>query len=236
MEAALLPSIISPEQALTTFSSGHQSQAIAPIRTQPDAMTHAIEVRVLTSQEDLNSYRRLLFDVYINEAGWKFNPTNPSGIRVSGHQLLDDRDDIATCFGVFSQGRLVGGARLCGRYQDRFEIHGYQPERDLAFLDLPNLVEGSRAVLHPGFRGTGVFMLLVLHVFEFCRRNHLFIFTIPSAQSVMRLYKRIGMPAIEGCRFRFEPEDPEEAQLFLADSEDVLDTVIKKLGQLLRAS
>jgi hypothetical protein len=197
-------------------------------------MTGSIEVRVIKDRQELDDYRKLLFDVYINELGWKFSPTNPSGIRVAEHQLLDDRNDVATCFGVFSQGRLVGGARLCGRYQGRFEIHGYQPHRDLAFLDIPNLIEGSRAVLLPGFRGGYAFMSLVQAVLEFCNNHHLLLFTVPSVPSVMRFYAGIGMSAVEGCMFKFEPEDATEAQLFLVDSEEVLRTIIQNLGQLLR--
>ncbi len=199
-------------------------------------MTDSFEVKVLMDQEGLDSYRRLLFDVYINEIGWNPSPTNPSGIRISDHRLLDDRDDIATCLGIFSQDRLIGGARLCGRYQGQFEIHGYQPNRDLSFLDIPNLVEASRAVIRPEFRGGSAFMLLVLHVLEFCKNNHLLLFTIPSVQSVMRFYQRIGMPAVEGCRFKFEPEDVTEAQVFLVDSEDLLGSVIKNLSRLIRGS
>ncbi len=216
-----------------TKASSLAGNAQLPSRMRQGAGTDSVEVMVIKSREELDDYRRLLFDVYINELGWKFSPTNPSGIRVAEHRLLDDRDGIATCLGVFSQGRLVGGARLCGRYQGRFEIHGYQPHRDLSCLDIPHLVEASRAVLLPRFRGGDVFMSLVRAVFEFCKNNHLFVFTVPSVPSVMRLYSSIGMPAVEGCRFKFEPEDPAEAQLFLVDSEEVLGTVLKNLGQLL---
>ncbi|RKH66774.1 hypothetical protein D7V93_03940 [Corallococcus llansteffanensis] len=148
--------------------------------------------------------------------------------------MLDDRDDVATCFGIFSQDRLVGGARICGRLHDRFEVHGYQPDRDLSVLDIPNLIEANRAVLRPEIRGSSAFASLALHILEFCKSNHLLLFTIPSVQSVMRFYKSIGMTPAEGCRFKFEPEDPAEAQLFLVDSEDVLDTVINNLRQLIR--
>ncbi|RKH21503.1 GNAT family N-acetyltransferase [Corallococcus praedator] len=192
-------------------------------------MTNSFEVRILRAPEELGHYRRLLFDAYIHEAGWNFHPANPSGIRISGHELRDDRDDIAICFGVFQEDRLIGGARLCGRHQGQFEIHGYQPHRDLTFLNAPNLIEASRAVLRSEFRGSGVFPLLVRHLFEFCENNQLSVFTVTSDPSVIRLYKRIGMPAVEGCRFKFEPEDPAEAQLFLVDSRGVLDTVLKNL-------
>ncbi|RKG84032.1 hypothetical protein D7W82_23510 [Corallococcus sp. CA049B] len=194
----------------------------------------SFEVRTLTRGEEFDAYRRLLFEVYIEEAGWNFNPANPSGIRISDRKLLDDRDDFATCFGVFRQDVLVGGGRICGRFQGRFEVHGYQPDRDLGFLDIPNLFEASRAALRPDIRGSDAFPLLVLHIFEYCKRNRLLVFTAPSVRSVMRFYHSIGMPAVEGCRFRFEPEDPAEAQLFLVDSEDVLDTVLQKLRPLLR--
>ncbi|WP_163993465.1 hypothetical protein [Pyxidicoccus caerfyrddinensis] len=197
-------------------------------------MTDAIEVRVMSSREELDTYRRVLFDVYIQEPGWNFSPTNPSGIRVAGQRLLDDRDGIATCLGVFSQGSLVGGARLCGRYQGRFEIHGYQPHRDLSCLDIPNLIEGNRVVLLPGFRGGGAFKLLIWSVLEFCKNNHLLFFGAPSAPSVMRLFSDIGMPAVEGFRFKFEPQDPAEAQLYLANSEEVLGTVLENLGRRIR--
>lgn len=219
---------------MITKTSSLVDSAQIPSQMRQGAMTDSIEVRVITGREELDTYRRLLFDVYINELGWKFSPTNPSGIRVADHRLLDDRDGIATCLGVFSQGRLVGGARLCGRYQGRFEVHGYQPHRDLSFLDIPNLIEASRAVLLPGFRGGDAFVSLVRAVFEFCKNNQLLPFTVPSVPSVMRLYSSIGMRAVEGCRFKFEPEDPAEAQLFLVDSEEVLGTVLQNLRHLFR--
>ncbi|MCY1034253.1 GNAT family N-acetyltransferase [Corallococcus sp. BB11-1] len=197
-------------------------------------MTSSFEVRILKNPEELGHYRRLLFDAYIHEAGWKLNPANPSGIRISGHELRDDRDGIAICFGVFHEDRLIGGARICGRHQGQFEIHGYQPHWDLSFLDAPNLIEASRAVLRSEFRGSGAFTLLVLHMFEFCENNQLSPFTLTSDPSVMRFYQRIGMPAVEGCRFKFEPEDPAEAQLFLVDSRGMLDAVLKHLEQLTR--
>ncbi|RYD69970.1 MAG: hypothetical protein EOP84_27485, partial [Verrucomicrobiaceae bacterium] len=74
-------------------------------------------------------------------------------------------------------------------------------------------------------------MLLVRHVVEFCEKQ-LLIFTLTRVPFVSRFYRRTGLPAVEGCRFEFEPEDPAEAQLFLMDSRNVMDTVLKHLEQL----
>ncbi|XP_031572648.1 uncharacterized protein LOC116306700 [Actinia tenebrosa] len=76
--------------------------------------------RVLRNSREIDSARKLLYKVYVEELSWKFMPNNPSGIHVqqlaSGEKMLCDHfDDEAVWIGTFKGQELAGVSRILTR-------------------------------------------------------------------------------------------------------------------------
>ncbi|ORX93482.1 hypothetical protein K493DRAFT_302639 [Basidiobolus meristosporus CBS 931.73] len=186
------------------------------------------QIRIVKDEEGINQIQRLLYTVYIEEGKWKFNPANPAGLRIENHRLTDNRDDIATYFGAFSNKKLIGCCRICPRHEGLFEIQNYN-SKTLSLLTEKNLVEGSRSAVLPEYRQHGVFHIMFHEVLQYCYQRDLLLFVCTSSNELQRIFRIIDFPMVEDFTFRYESHDPKECQLFVAKSRSDLLNSISKL-------
>lgn len=90
-----------------------------------------VQCRRLSSDQDLASYRSLLYRMYIEDKRWEVTPRNAAGLRVeqgtagvSPLPMLCDRfDAVAHVFGVFDEtGVLCAGLRVVEPLEGRLEL------------------------------------------------------------------------------------------------------------------
>ncbi len=201
-----------------------------------------IAIKLVQDTTTLDAVREFLYDIYINELQWEFNPKNPSGIRIetskTNKMLVDDRDEQAVWVVAYYENTIIGCVRACERNQKGlFEVQAYNTGKNLDFLNqkqYPSLIELTRGAVHPQFRSIGIFPILIKAAFDYCKNNKLSVFTSPSLAKVINFYRSVGFPDVKDFTFKFEPQDPTEAQLFLANYEKgEVHTVIDNLTRLI---
>ena len=151
--------------------------------------------------------------------------------------LIDNRDNIAAWCIVFYNRQVIGGARVCRRdSQGLFEVQAYKTGQSFDELMReqrhPNMVELTRGVVDPTFVRFGIFRMMLKTMFEYCSKYKLSALTAPSNKSVINTYNKIEFPDSKR-QFKFEPQDPEPAQLFIAYHElGQIDKIFESLKKL----
>ena len=77
-------------------------------------------VRILSDIDSINLAKRLLYEVYIREMGWKFREDGPTGFRAEKDKqnkpiLCDAFDESSIWFGAYKEGELIGVTRAVQR-------------------------------------------------------------------------------------------------------------------------
>jgi hypothetical protein len=201
-----------------------------------------IQIRTLSdAQADLailNTIRHFLFQKYIQEYGWKFQANNPSGIRIDittpNMPLLVDHNDLrAYWFYVIHLQKIIGCARLVNRGADgKFEVQRYQATSNLKFEDVfqlhPKLVEINRESCSNQY----VYCMMLKSICTYCKLAQIALFVIACDSSSKEFYRSIDFPEKKQFEFKYELEDKETSQLFLASLVD-LDKIITNLDTTL---
>ncbi len=102
-----------------------------------------IEVRELHDADEIDAAKHLVFQVYAFDNNWQPAPDNLSGWHVEtiGERniFVDDYDEVATWYGAYQGGDLVGCCRTCARWNGFLEFERYvrryldwYPERSCA--------------------------------------------------------------------------------------------------------
>ena len=88
-----------------------------------------IEVRELHDADEIDAAKHLVFQVYAFDNKWQPAPDNLSGWHVEriGERniFVDDYDEVATWYGAYQGGDLVGCCRTCARRNGLLEFERY---------------------------------------------------------------------------------------------------------------
>ncbi|ORY03451.1 hypothetical protein K493DRAFT_297457 [Basidiobolus meristosporus CBS 931.73] len=188
------------------------------------------QIRIVQDEEGINQIQRLLYTVYIEEGKWKFNPANPAGIRIVDDRLIDNRDDIATYFGAFSNKKLIGCCRICPRHEGLFEIQSYT-SKPLSLLNTKNLVEGSRSAVLPEYREHGVFRIMFREVLQYCYQRDLLLFTCTSSKELRRVFQIIDFQWLRISHSNMNPTTQKSANCLWSSPDETYSIVFQNFAQ-----
>ncbi len=134
----------------------------------------SFQIRNLIKAEEIDRAEELLYQVYIKRLNWKFDPKNPSGIKVvTKNNVLYLTDNFRThCYwiGVFNEEKLVACARLVGAENGKLEMENYHslPE----FLQgQHNNVELNRVTVDEAYMNTSAFLALIQAVVQYLQNT-----------------------------------------------------------------
>lgn len=166
----------------------------------------------LSSDQDLASYRSLLYRTYIEDKRWEVTPLNAAGLRVeqgtSGGKpmpmLCDRFDAVAHVFGVFDDnGVLMSGLRVVEPLEGRLELdvlHSMPQRFKASYL---RRFEISRCVIAKGYSCQPQLLALFRSVAEFLQGGQcdlLFAGVAESEHGVV--LRRIGFVSSDQAMFR----------------------------------
>jgi hypothetical protein len=134
----------------------------------------SFQVRNLIKAEEIDRAEELLYKVYIQNLNWKFDPKNPSGIKVVTKNnvpyLTDNFRSHGYWMGVFNEEKLVACARLLGEKNGKLEMEHYRslPE----FLQgQHNNVELNRVTVDQAYMNTSAFLALIQAVVQYLQNT-----------------------------------------------------------------
>ena len=170
----------------------------------------------------------LLYQVYIEQQKWHFNPNNPSQLRVETynkrHVLVDRFTKRAVWFGAFDDDQLVGCIRLCGVDEnDQFEIEGYSSSQPILNY-IPkekkhSYFEITKLATRQDYVGRGIVKRLLLVLFQYCEDNQSSAFTCTHNGYLKSFYRKIQFPLKVEHAFKYELQDPLPVNFYFADYE-----------------
>jgi hypothetical protein len=202
-----------------------------------------LSVRALTSEEDLNAARGLLYEVYIQEMKWEINQNNPSELSIekidNGKMILTDKyDKFSFWIGIFDREKLIACGRA-SRHDENFifEANHYCQNEKLGILlkDATHVVELNRSAIHPDYRGTAAWLYLLHTGFDYCQKNKLSAFSTTGIKKVIDLHKAIGFPCVENLTFKYDPNDEKEVCVYFAsyDKQQIFN-ILQNLNEMIR--
>jgi N-acyl-L-homoserine lactone synthetase len=189
----------------------------------------------LTSTEQIDDARALLYRIYHEEQHWSPHPDNPSGQRterLSSGQLgfVDQYDHTCTWIGLVCNGRVVGCVRLIDRRGSdcRLELENYFTLPGSLLESAGELLEVNRLALAPEHRGGHGLLMITGEVLSIAQRTGKSLITAGTA-SISRYSVRYGGMADTGLRFTYHVDDPEQVLVLLLVNQGV------KIGNRLQA-
>lgn len=183
-----------------------------------------ISIKQLSTSELISEASALLYEIYIEQMQWAFQPDNPSKIRVeniNGQNFLVDKFiNNVIWFGAFYNFKMIGCARLCGIDNGYLEIEGYQSSSVInQFLPKnKNLcMEITRVAVSKDHLGKGVVNQLLFSAFEHCRQHKYSIIACTYNGYLKSLLKKIKFPLRLEEAFKYESDDPMPVSFYFAD-------------------
>jgi hypothetical protein len=177
-----------------------------------------IEVKILSSPSEIHSAKHLLYQDYYYyrdiTARWIPEEGNPSGLHIDHSQEIysDNYDEVATWFGVYISGEIIGCCRLCTRLEGMFEIEHYLKKqkrslpKDIKQEKLAN--ELNRCATHEKFRrDIMIFAKLTGFVIEYSLNSNIHVFSTTGYNDIDR-HKQIGYKQCKFAPFRYSESDP----------------------------
>ncbi|MFN8770463.1 MAG: PAS domain-containing protein [Neisseriaceae bacterium] len=199
-----------------------------------------IKVKILNTPDLIEDACALLYDTYIRHIQWKFEPDNPSALRVEAHNgrnlLIDRFTDKALWFGAFDGKNLVGCGRLTNLDErNKFEIEGYPSSNVIiGSLHKENGLELGKITAMGSYEKKKVLHHLFLFAFEYCFDNKCSIFGATHNPYVKSIFTQVQFPLKRERAFKYEPQDPQEVNFYYASykNKEVIE-VIKNLRHIL---
>jgi hypothetical protein len=189
-----------------------------------------IDLRLLISPNEVDLARKLIYQDYFINRKW-FPTNNLSGVRIeqieSGKIFVDDYDDVATWFGAFLDGEIIGCCRLCRRINGTFELERYHYLPEYISQDL-RANELNRYATHQNFTDSPViFPRLIKLVVEYSLESEISIFSTTGINSVTR-HTDIGFEQCDVPAFKFSDSDGDFVHLVFMSND------IKKKKEIIR--
>ena len=126
------------------------------------------QVEIL-EKKDIPLAEKLLYQVYVEEMGWKIKEDNASNLKVIeekfGNRLTDDFADSAHWFGIFHQEGLIGVQRIVEPVEGKLEAERY--------IELPkhikyeNPYEFNRLAIQKNHRASPAVILLFYKEYQY---------------------------------------------------------------------
>lgn len=196
-------------------------------------------VKILNNKKLIEDACILLHEVYIEHGQWKFDPANPSNLRVEkkrGRNLLvNDFIYKATWFGAFDNNDILLGC-ICVNgmdENDKFEIERYQNSEVVwSYLtkQRKSCVELMKLAVKPDYARKGVIDKLLLAVFQYCEKNKLSVFTCTQNSYLKSFYEKMEFPLIIEQAFRYKPQDSTLVTFYFADyTKEEINNIISNL-------
>jgi hypothetical protein len=170
-----------------------------------------IEKRILSVPSEINLAKKLLYQDYFLDKNWTPKAGNPSGLHINHEEKIysDNYDSVATWFGVFISGEIIGCCRLCKRLDEMFEIEHYLEH------PLPDEIknekfanEANRFATHKKFREDFVvFALLTGLIVEYSLGSNIHIFSTTGYNDINR-HKKVGYIQCNFPPFQYSKSDP----------------------------
>ena len=172
-------------------------------------MKKMIDVRPLISSGEINLARNLVYQDYFINRNW-FPTNNRSGLRIEQVENLkvftDDYDKVATWFGAYLAGEIIGCCRLCKRLNGKFELERYHFLPENIRQDI-QVNEFNRYATHEKFTNDPmVFIKLVEFIIEYALQSNISIFSTTGINSIAR-YKDLGFEQCDITPFKFSETD-----------------------------
>jgi hypothetical protein len=231
------------EQVLAPPSSSHApliatTSAVKPIKIdESEIIVNKLSWEEESERERIHECLALLYENYVTELNWDFSRDNPSGIHAEMHNgkdiLMDQFVRKAVYFAAIYKGEVIGTARLTSLDKNyRFEVEGYrssQPIWPILKKYKPNCFELSRVAVKSLYGGNGVCRRLFSALLQHCEGGKSAIYVCTSGAQFIKICDYIKWPLVQRKIFKYEEQDPEAVDLYLANVKDIAN-MRKKLG------
>lgn len=183
-----------------------------------------IVIKQLTTKAQIENACALLYDIYIKQIQWEFNPENPSNLRIVTNKkrklMVDKFTENAIWFGAFDGDNIIGCGRLCGVDEHgKFEVHGYETSKVIHKYLNNNCIEAGRVAVNPDYRKQKIIHKLYLKLFEYSYKNRLNIFGCVSNSYIRSIFNKINLPLIKENAFKYEANDKSFVNFYLINYE-----------------
>ena len=192
------------------------------------------QVEIL-GKKDIPSAEKLLYQVYVEEMGWKIKDDNASNLKKieekSGNRLTDDFADSAHWFGIFYNKSLIGVHRIVEPIEGKLETERY--------IELPkhikdeNPYEFNRLAIQKNHRASPAVILLFYKEYQYLnsKKKNLAISTTEFPDPG-NFYLKIGARKAEFKQFKYDEEDQNFVELICYDFvEEPKKTILGKLSK-----
>lgn len=143
------------------------------------------------SLDELDEVRRFLYWTYCVTQAWIPKLGDPSGLRIEGDRLLDDRDHQCVHIGARLNGVLVGCIRIATRTGGLFETQLYDrqnPEGTYTLFD----AEIARLSVSPTVQKQLIELKLMSATLQWTTDRHQRVFFATAEPMLMSYYQDIG--------------------------------------------
>jgi hypothetical protein len=181
---------------------------------------------------------RLLYQVYIKEQRWIFEPDNPSGLRIMrNNELVDNIDETAIWFVAIKDDQSVIG---CYRLVDKERIGGKHEAQRYLTKDSPSwktidslypCLEGSRMAVAQPYRRSLIGTILLQQGSTYIHSalpDH-GVFACSAEPAMQANHEHLGAVCV-GQPFRYNKNDAQPAKIYWYSP----DTVITALNRTIR--
>lgn len=195
-------------------------------------------IRFLKSYEIPNA-GLILHKIYIKELNWKFGINTPFNLRIHNIMLIDDNFYKGLWMGSFDEDRLIGCIHLNSRIKGLLETQHYQLH-NITLNNILNrerkIIEINRVAIYFQYRGSGKLLLrMFLLAFKYALTHKLSIFFTTYIQSLINIFKNVGIYPLPDIKFKYELHDDHYVQCFLCKFEHhqlVISNIQKYLANL----
>jgi hypothetical protein len=169
-----------------------------------------IDIRMLSTPNEVNLAKHLLYQDYFLDIGWTPYEDNPSGLRVNHPQKVytDNYDKVSIWFGAFIAGEIIGCCRLCQRLEGKFEIERYLESPLPSEIKDGSFAEANRFATQKKFRRDfAIFALLTQSIVEYSLKSDIHIFSTTGYNDLDR-HKEVGYVQCDIPPFQYSKSDP----------------------------
>jgi hypothetical protein len=203
--------------------------------------------KILTSCQEIDTARRLLYTVYIKEGGWWPSSNNLSHVEFVASEtsmapmFIDRFDAYATWIAVFD--KVTQDMAACGRILSRdkygkFEMQYYSSQlSDLKLLNEtsnPNIFEINRSAVLPQYRGTVAWLLLLRAAFVYCHEKKHAVFSNTAIDKVKEIHHSMNYPVLDNISFKYDPQDIEAVTVYYAKYPENTQCIIEYLDDCIK--
>ena len=173
-------------------------------------------VRLLKNSKEINSARKLLYKVYIEELKWLFNPQSLTKFHIQqssdgGKMLCDAFDQDALWVGAYKDDKLVGTIRIVTRDNrlGKLDLELYDDKKMPSLAKIyTRCIEMQRSAVDKEYRGSrSMLPLLSLFTLEHARQTNHGVCCTANIKHIQNILHKAGFECLHSPFYYGEGKD-----------------------------